>query len=185
MDFLKDIEAYIPYNEQEKADKELILKALKENTNLFTRENPFMHFTSSSYIVNTNRDKVLMIYHKIYDSWSWVGGHNDGDTDFLNVAKKETLEETGVSNAQVHKKILSIDILPVKGHFKKDKYVSSHLHLNIAYLFEAHENTTLIVNEEETKGVKWLPINELSKYCNEKDFVKLYVKFNERLKDFK
>lgn len=185
MDYIKEIESYIPYNPQEEKDKEVILKALKENSNLFTRENPFMHFTSSSYIVNKTRDKVLMIYHKIYDSWSWVGGHNDGDTDFLNVAKKELIEETGLQNSKAFSNILSIDVLPVKGHFKKGEYVSSHLHLNIAYLFEGDENAPLTLNEEETNGVKWIPINEISKYSSEKDFVKLYEKFNEKLPKFK
>ena len=25
--------------------------------------------------------KILMAYHKIYDSWAWVGGHSDGNSD--------------------------------------------------------------------------------------------------------
>lgn len=88
--FIEDIKNYKPYNIQEKNDKELILLAVNNFNNLFTRENPILHFTSSGYIINKTRDKVLMIYHKIYNSWAWTGGHNDGDTNFLRVAIKRS-----------------------------------------------------------------------------------------------
>ena len=39
-----------------------------------------------------------MIFHKIYNSWSWTGGHADGDSDLLKVAIKEASEETGLKN---------------------------------------------------------------------------------------
>lgn len=37
-----------------------------------------------------------MAYHKIYDSWAWLGGHADGERDLLKVAVKEVKEESGV-----------------------------------------------------------------------------------------
>ena len=30
-----------------------------------------------------------MIYHNIYKSWAWTGGHSDGDSNLLNVALRE------------------------------------------------------------------------------------------------
>ena len=42
-----------------------------------------------------------MIYHNIYKSWSWTGGHADGDSDLLNVAIRELKEETGVKNLKL------------------------------------------------------------------------------------
>ena len=38
-----------------------------------------------------------MVYHNIYHSWSWLGGHADGETDLLSVAIREVKEEAGVS----------------------------------------------------------------------------------------
>ena len=55
------------------------------------------HMTASSWIVNEDYTKVLMIYHNIYNSWAWTGGHADGDEDLLHVAVKEAREETGLS----------------------------------------------------------------------------------------
>lgn len=184
LNWINDIKKYIPYNEQEVKDKELILSAISNFDNLLTRENPIMHITSSGYVINKNRDKVLMIYHKIYNSWAWTGGHADGDNDLLYVAIKEAKEETGISNViPLTNNIFSLDVLTVDGHIKRGSYVSSHLHLNITYLLEADENDTLTVNEDETEGVKWLPINKLAEFCAEEYMVKnVYNKLNEKIK---
>ncbi|MDY4948565.1 MAG: NUDIX hydrolase [Clostridium cadaveris] len=183
MSFIDDIKKYIPYCEQETMDKELIVKAVDSYDDILTRENIAMHITSSGYIINKNRDKVLMIYHKIYDSWAWTGGHADGDDDLLHVAIKEAQEETGLKNVKaLDEDIFSLDVLTVDGHIKRGKYVSSHLHLNVTYLLEADEKEELKVNEDETKGVKWLPINELGTYCSEPYMVRMvYNKLNEKI----
>ncbi len=89
-------------------------------------------------VVNKDRSKVLMVYHNIYNSWSWMGGHADGETDLLSVAIREVKEEAGISNVRpVSEEIFSLESLTVDGHVKKGNYVSSHLHLNITYLLEA------------------------------------------------
>lgn len=182
MSWINNIEVYSPYNEQEESDKNLIVEAIKKYDNILTRDNKVMHITSSGYIVNQSRDKVLMIYHKIYNSWSWTGGHADGDDDLLFVAIKEAKEETGLMEVTpISNNIFSLDILPVNGHVKKGSFVSPHLHLSVAFLLEANENDILTVNVEETEGVKWIPINELNIHCSEPEMMKLYEKFNEKI----
>lgn len=185
MNWINEIKKYIPYNEQEKKDKDLILKSIATFDNILSRESNIAHITSSGYIVNKDRTKVLMIYHKLYQSWAWTGGHADGDSDLLHVAIKEAKEETGLKNVTpTSHEILGLDVLNVNGHIKNGEYISSHLHLSIAYLLEANEDDELIVNEEETNGVKWLPIDELSIHCNEPYIVEsVYDKFNKKIKE--
>ena len=68
----------------------------------------------------------------------------------------------------------------------KGSYVSSHLHLNVTYLLEADENEELVVNEEETEGVKWLPIDKLSDFCTEEYIINnIYNKLNKKIKSLK
>ena len=78
-DLQASLAAYRPYNEQEQRDLPLLLAALKQPDS-FTRQNETAHFTASAWVVNPARNKVLMIYHNIYNSWSWTGGHADGET---------------------------------------------------------------------------------------------------------
>lgn len=75
---IRQIENYPPFNEQEEKDKALILGWISNNENAFSRENTVAHITASAWVVNKDRSKVLMVYHNIYNSWSWLGGHADG-----------------------------------------------------------------------------------------------------------
>ena len=177
MDWIEHITKYKPWNEQEEKDKEMILHCIDIFDDILTRENKIAHITSSAFIVNKNKDKVLMIHHNIYNSWSWTGGHADGDKDLLGVAIREANEETGVKNVNsLTSEIFSLDILPVLGHTKRGEYVSAHLHLSIAYLVEACEEEVLIVKEDENSGVKWVPIDEVDTYSNEPHMQKVYNK---------
>jgi len=183
MKISKQIEKYIPFNEQEERDKELILQSLKENENVFYRESRLAHITASAWVVNKDKTKVLMAYHKIYNSWSWLGGHADGETDLLSVAFKEVKEEAGVKNVRpVSEDIFSLESLTVDGHVKKGKYVSSHLHLNVTYLLEADEEDELFIKEDENLGVSWFGLEEAVAASTEPWFQEhIYKKLNQKL----
>ena len=168
MSLVKDIENYIPVNEQEENDKKVMLDYMQKNMDYLTRENKVAHFTTSIWTVNKERTKTLMVYHNIYDSWSWIGGHADGEEDLSAVALRELKEETRIEDAAlVSKDIFSLEILTVDGHIKNGKYVPSHLHFNVTYLAEAEEEQDLIVNEEENKGVKWFTFENALKASSE------------------
>jgi ADP-ribose pyrophosphatase YjhB (NUDIX family) len=177
MNWIESIKEYKTSNEQEKKDKEIILKSMYMFSDILTRHNEIVHMTSSGFVVNKKRDKVLMIYHNIYNTWAWTGGHADGEEDMLFVAMKEVKEETGVKNIYpVTENIVSLDIIPVHGHIKRGKYVAPHLHISAAYLIEADENEPLMIKPDENSGVRWIPINEIDTYSNEPHMKKIYNK---------
>jgi len=183
MKIIEDIKKYVPYNAQEEKDKELILNCLLNEKNIFSRENTLCHMTASSWILNKEHTKVLMIYHNLYDSFTWTGGHADSDTDLLNVAIKEAKEETGIKDVKpISEDIYSLEVLTVDGHIKKGQYVSSHLHLNITYLLEADDTQEIRIKEDENKDVKWLTIEESLTIPNEKWFKeRIYPKLNAKI----
>ncbi len=183
MKYIQDIKNYIPVNEQESKDKEIIIDFINKNEDVLTRENEVAHLTSSGFIVNKNRDKVLMIHHNIYNSWGWTGGHADGDSDLLEVAIKEAKEETGITNVRpIIDDICCIDILTVKGHIKKGKYVAPHLHLSVAYVLEADETEEVKVKEDENSGVKWVDIDKVLELTDEEHMKDVYSKLINKSK---
>ena len=184
MDIRVAIRNYIPFNEQEAADKDMILAFLDKNPDAFYRTNRTAHMTASAWVVNPARDKVLMVYHKIYDSWSWTGGHADGEEDLAAVALREVREETGVASARLlSEDIFSLESLTVDGHEKHGAYVPSHLHLNVTYLLEADDRDPLTVCEEENSGVRWFTLDGALEASSEPWFVaRIYRKLNEKLK---
>lgn len=181
----ENLEKYVPYNEQEEVDKEVMLSYINNFDNVLTRENQYGHFTSSAFVLNKERTKILMAYHKIYDSWAWVGGHSDGDSDLLHVAMKEAKEETGIKNVTpISENIYSLEIITVNGHEKRGKYVASHVHLNVTYLLEADESEEIHIKEDENSGVKWIPIDKILEASSEQ-WVRdrIYAKIINKMKN--
>ena len=184
MEIYEQIKAYRPWNEQERQDQAVILAFLERNPDAFYRTNLLAHMTASAWVVNPQRSKVLMVYHRLYDSWSWAGGHADGEEDLLAVALREVREETGVQRLRpVTENIYSLEILTVDGHEKHGSYVPSHLHLNVTYLLEAEEDQPLRVCEAENSGVAWFSLADALSASTEPWFVeRIYKKLNEKLK---
>ena len=185
VDSLKDnLEKFVPYNEQEETDKKIMLNYIKDFDNVLTRQNQYGHFTSSAFVLNKERTKILMAYHKIYNSWAWVGGHSDGDSDLLHVAIKEAKEETGIERViPISNDIYSLEIINVNGHEKRGKYVGSHVHLNVTYLLEADEYEEIHIKEDENSGVKWVPIDKILEVSSEpwvRD--RVYAKIIDKMK---
>ena len=158
---LKDkIENYIPFDEQEERDKEQFLKFIDTFDDVLTIDNIFGHFTASAFVVNKERTKMVVVYHIINEGWIYPGGHVDGEEDFLSVAVREVKEETGLKVDVLDQNIFSIQSAAGKGHIKRGKYVSAHLHLDVVYIMEADDKIPLVYREDESKGVKWIPFEE-------------------------
>ena len=182
---INDIIDYQPNNEQELADKKLILQYLDQDK-LYFRTNLMAHYTSSGFIMNKNLDKVLFAYHNIYDSFAWSGGHNDGDQNFLRVALKEAEEELGVKNLScLSNSIDSLDVLHVDSHLKNGAYVSEHLHLNVTYILIGDENESIRIKADENSAVKWIEVSKLDEYVTEDKMLIVYKKIINRALQFK
>ena len=150
---------------------------------LWTRENAEAHLTASAWIVSPDRRRTLMCFHRLYDSWSWLGGHADGETDLLAVALREAREESGLSRVRpVTDALFSVEILTVDGHEKRGAYVSSHLHLNVTYLLEADPDEPLTVKEDENSGLAWFELDEAVRRSTELWMrTRIYEKLNDTL----
>ena len=183
---LEELEQYRPWNEQEERDRTELLRRLRSGEDLYTRENNAGHLTASAWVVSPDRRQVLMAYHNIYDSWSWLGGHADGDHDLLAVALREVREESGLTAVRpVSRSIYSVEILTVDGHEKRGAYVSSHLHLNVTYLLEADPAAPVRCKPDENSRVGWFGLEEAVAASSEPWFrERVYRKLNEKLAQF-
>ena len=156
----KQIQNYKPFNEQEMVDKQVTLDFINTFEDVLTRNNNFGHFSSSAIVLNKERTKVLLVHHNLYNGWIYPGGHADGESDLLGVAKREVEEETGVKATKLSCNIFGLQILPVDGHVKRGKYVACHPHYDFVYLFEATEDNVKI-KEDENSSVKWVLIDDI------------------------
>lgn len=177
MKLYDDLKKYIPKGEQEKVDLEAMLTFIERNDDCLLRDNLVAHFTSSAIVMNITLDKVLFAHHLIYNSWAWVGGHNDGMDDCLEVAIKEAKEETGLKNVEaLTDEIAGIDIIYVMPHIKRGIHVSDHLHMNLTYILIADDQEELFIKADENTGVKWFGIQEVFKHVSEPRMKPIYQK---------
>ena len=185
MDFLTLLSAYEPHDEQEAADKAVMLDCIDRFDDVYLRTNLLCHVTASAWIANERRDRVLMIYHNIYDSWAWTGGHADGEHDLLRVALREAAEETGLSSVRpAADRLLSIETLTVNPHVKRGRFVPAHLHLNGTFLLIADDTEPLRVKADENSAVRWFAPDEAIEACSEPWMRPVYRRLNERMQTF-
>ena len=183
MDILNQLKQYRPWNAQEAADRELLLQWLEQENDLFSRGNPAMHFTASAWVVSPDRTQVLMAHHDLYRSWAWLGGHADGNWDLMAVAAKEAREESGIAYlSTLYDGIFSLEVLTVDGHEKRGRYVPSHLHLNLTYLFEGDPGEAVRVKADENSRVGWIREEEIPEKSTESWFVeRIYTKLTRKV----
>lgn len=187
------VAAFEPFNEQEAADKRVILRALDTDPDCFDRSAQ-AHMACSIWVVDPTFTQTLLVYHNIYDSWSWIGGHADGECDLAAVALRELQEETGVAHARLvtgeahgagdasaaseptvggvrplcgPSGIYSLEVLTVDGHEKRGAYVSSHLHLNVTYLAIVDPAEPIRIKPDENSGVRWVPLEDAIRLSTE------------------
>lgn len=129
------------------------------------------HLTGSAWILNTTKDKALLVHHAKLNKWVQPGGHADGDENILNVAVREAEEETGLKNFKIIEGIFDIDIhlIPERKDFP------AHDHYDIRFLLIADEKEPILVSDE-SHDVKWISLNEIEKFTNERSVLRMVEK---------
>ena len=181
-----EIVRFLPKDEREEREREVILSLIgRYGDEILSRDLDFAHMTASSIIVSRDRKRTLMAFHRIYDSWAWTGGHADGESDFEAIARREAQEETGVEGlVRLGNGPASIEILPVWAHVKRGRYVGSHLHLNVSYLFEADAQQALRVKADENSAVGWIEVDKLREKVSEPLMIPIYERLLKRANDW-
>lgn len=183
-DWKERLAAYVPQDAQEQADFEMILAAAEiDDVQILYRSRTTGHVTCSGFVMNPEMNAVLMVYHNIYDSFSWTGGHADGSTDFLWTAVREAKEETGIQKPfPLSGAILSLDVLPVKPHLKNGVAVPAHVHYNVTYGLIADPKEKLFIKPDENRDVRWIPIEQVPQVCQEPHMLPVYEKVMTRMR---
>lgn len=79
----KQLLAYQPEDEAEAESKAEFLQQWELKKEVLLQRSEQGHVTVSAMILNPSLDAMLMVYHNIYQSLSWTGGHADGAEDLL------------------------------------------------------------------------------------------------------
>ncbi len=146
---------YAPTDSQERIFKNEMLTFLYHNKNCFERTLEIGHFTASSWLLNKNTDKALLMHHAKLNRWLQLGGHADGNSDLLAVAIRETQEESGIIHIEpISNSIFDIDVHVIPAT-KKEK---EHTHYDVRFLLQVMSHEAIVQNEESHE-LRWIHKN--------------------------
>jgi 8-oxo-dGTP pyrophosphatase MutT (NUDIX family) len=166
------LESYRPMDFDERQYKERILDFISKNETIFGKGNKSGHITASAWIINKDRSKVLLTHHYKLDRWMQLGGHTEEDESVLQGAYREAQEESGLGSIKpIAEKIFDVDVHIIPE--RKDE--GAHYHYDIRFAFEADSEEVPTVSSE-SKDVKWIPVEEISKYTQERSVLRMAEK---------
>ena len=158
---------------KEKIQVTKTIQFLKNDENCFKRDNWYGHFTGSAWIVDFSREWVLMTHHRQLNLWLQFGGHADGSYNLLEVALKETREESGLHQFDIlSDKIFDLDI----HHIPKRENEPSHLHFDVRFIFTTTRGAEKITVSNESHDVAWIHKNDVLNKNPEKSIARMLKK---------
>ena len=121
------------------------------------------HITGSGLLVSADGTRVLMNHHTFLNIWICFGGHADGETDILNVALREVIEESGIHDIEpVDAAIFDVDVHAIPANLKKSE--PAHKHFDIRYLFHVRNPASeAFAKSQESLNLRWCSYEEAQK----------------------
>ncbi|MFI3243438.1 MAG: NUDIX hydrolase [Akkermansia sp.] len=130
-----------------------VQRFIESSPRCFDRHYEPGHITGSCLLLNPAGDKCLLTLHRKLKRWLQLGGHAEGETNVLDVAQREAVEESGITEIEaIEAAIFDVDIhlIPERPHLGEP----AHFHYDIRYLMRAaHEDYTC---SEESDALAWL-----------------------------
>lgn len=111
------------------------------------------HFTASCWLISGDGERVLLTHHRKLGRWLQLGGHADGDHDLARVAWREALEESGLPELLLERRIFDIDahLIPARGDEPE------HVHWDVRYVVHCRGSEEFAVSEESL-ALAWVPV---------------------------
>lgn len=119
------------------------------------------HFCVSVYVFNPENKQFLLVKHKKLGKWIQPGGHIEMNEDPEESALREVFEETGL-----YVKLVGENYPRNQDYIKplalqKNVVKPDHIHMDFVYMANPTEETSLVINEKETDGLKWFSLEEI------------------------
>ncbi len=147
---------------------------VRANNDCFQRELAIGHITGSAWLLDADRQRVLLTHHRKLNRWLQPGGHADGQGDIARVALRESIEESGLAEViPIGSGLFDVDIhlIPERGS------EAAHFHYDCRFLFCSGDDATYVVSEE-SNDLAWVPLADVRQYNREESIHRIVIKTN-------
>lgn len=145
------LEAYAPANEeQEKFLRDMLAWIDRYPQDAHRRSRLEGHLTASALVLDHDRKRALLTFHKKLNCWLQLGGHCDGDASLVRVALREAIEESGIPDLVIDPRPIDLDIHPIPARPGEPM----HLHLDTRFLVYAPKGAQIAMSEESL-DLRW------------------------------
>lgn len=145
---------------------------LTDGRTAYSRDRVAGHLTASAWVLDETRTQVLLVHHRKLGKWLQPGGHADGETDLLEVARTEVREETGLNTTPIlPDRIFDLDIHPIPDH----SGVPAHEHFDVRFLLEA-AGAQQPRNNHESHDARWVDLERLEELSTEESLLRMREK---------
>lgn len=123
------------------------------------------HIVASSFIYSKKDNRFLTLYHKEFNVYIYPGGHiTSSDKTILDAAKRETKEETGITEYKVISPSddinVPIDIDIHRVAYNKLLDLPEHYHFDFRYFFLVDEIGDVIL-DNESEDYLWVTLDDI------------------------
>lgn len=182
---VEDVVTYYLKKFPDEKDRLSILKSYLKKNNSKSRidwNNINGHITVGVFVYCKKKDKFLVLYHKDLKMYLYPGGHVDSnDSSLVAAAKRELIEETGISNFNIFNDgNIPIDIDTHIIPFNERVNMPEHYHFDFRYLFFIDSVCDVILDREECSNYKWVSSFDL---LNDKNYGNVVGKIKDILRE--
>lgn len=170
------LDAYDPFHPEEIQYKHDMLHFVKNNARCFERSLETGHMTASSWLVSQDGSQALLMHHTKLNRWLQLGGHADGHSNLLEVAKKEAREESGITHIEaIAAEIFDIDIHLIPENLKE----KAHYHYDVRFLLQV-KSFERVQGNHESKELLWISKDPSGLPTKETSIVRMFTKWIKR-----
>lgn len=154
------------------------IEFVESHTDCFERSLQIGHVTGSAWVINAENSQALFTHHRKLNRWLQLGGHADGESYVPNVALREAVEESGLTQLQLlDEAIFDIDIHLIPAR----KQEPAHYHYDVRYLIQA-TGQEQIQASDESNDLAWFTLDEINRLIDEESIQRMARKWQLHMK---
>ena len=167
------LDNYSTQSAEELVYKRQIYNFVQNHDDCFDRSCILGHITASSFLLDYDLNKVLLMHHKKLGIWLQLGGHCDGVSEVASVALKEAQEESGIKMIELlYDGIFDLDVhlVPIFGS------EPAHYHFDIRFVAKVSEPGLVIRPNSESIDMRWFPISGNNLPTKDNSIIRMFKK---------